>query len=397
MKYCSRPTGPFRLQIWTLLALSLSAVGFAADAGDPNPTYFQRRGLVVHVAGKGMVRVRATIPETERRRSPESRERFFAERQWIIRDDEGATAGTFRCFEVEAGSEGNDLLLSGLFEPSPDAEQSIRAGMEFGEYLKAEPRDPPVRIIRRQKGRPAALRSEIDGKEMVLIPENYLVFGQGMDSTADDFNPRFYERTASATPRILPFYIDRTEVTNAEYYRFCRRTHRPLPREWEGGFPAGRGDEPFLYASYADATAYAAWAEKRLPTEFEWELAARGGIRSQEDDEASPPSYPVKDTENCNTIEAWAGRKPAPLSVKVLKDRSPLGIVGLCGNAPEWTSSFYVPYPGHRFRESRGRLFRVIRGGAYFLPLEQARAEARRGAAPDGPVRAGFRLVITPP
>lgn len=370
-------------------------VAYAVHGGDPDPTYFLRRGTVLHVAEKGMIQVRASVPEAERRRSAESVERFFKERKWTIRDEEEGTVGSFRCLEVER--EEGTLLLSGLFEPASDAERTLRAGMEVGEYLRAERKDPPVRIIKRRKERPSTLRSEPDGKEMVLVREDYLVFGQGLDPADDNFNPHFFERTASATPRILPFYIDRTEVTNAEYYRFCRRTHHPLPGEWKGSFPADRGDEPFLYARFADAQAYASWADKRLPTEFEWELAARGGLRGQEDEAASPPSYPVRDTETCNTAEAWTGKTPSPISVRALKDRSPLGIVGLCGNAPEWTSSYYVPYPGHRFRASNGRLLRVLRGGAYYLPLEQARAEARRGASPDGPVRAGFRLVMSPP
>ena len=68
------------------------------------------------------------------------------------------------------------------------------------------------------------------------------------------------------------FYIDRTEVPNAEYAKFCRATSRPLPE----GFAADRPDYPVVNVTIADARAFAGWAGKRLPNPAEWEKAARG-------------------------------------------------------------------------------------------------------------------------
>jgi formylglycine-generating enzyme required for sulfatase activity len=74
-------------------------------------------------------------------------------------------------------------------------------------------------------------------------------------------------------PVVVPaFYLDRSEVTNAGYARFCQATARPLPQ----GFAAAHPEKPVVNVNYLDANAFAAWAKKRLPDSVEWEKAARG-------------------------------------------------------------------------------------------------------------------------
>ena len=90
---------------------------------------------------------------------------------------------------------------------------------------------------------------------MVLVPAGEFAFGGDKQRLA------------------LPaFYIDKTEVPNAEYAKFCQATGRPLPDD----FPAGKPDYPVVNVTIGDARAFAAWAGKRLPNPFEWEKAARG-------------------------------------------------------------------------------------------------------------------------
>ena len=165
------------------------------------------------------------------------------------------------------------------------------------------------------------------------------------------------------------FFIDRTEVTNAAYKAFVDATGHKPPSNWTGtSFPEGRGDFPVTGVTWQDAADFAAWAGKRLPTEAEWEAAARGtdgriypwgnGFRSGvaniglRPDKPTPEQYPLG-------IRA-SGRYP--------DGASPVGAVDMIGNAWEWVADEIKVYPGNT--ESKldlepGVTYRVIRGGAY--------------------------------
>jgi formylglycine-generating enzyme required for sulfatase activity len=303
--------------------------------------------------------------------------------------------------------------LYGYFDLSePRAERVLSVGYQAGlyrqkiGYLRPNYDGAAARASRTLR----EFRHHVDGKLMVYVPDRFVIFGQSDDPALDNFNPNFDERREQFVLRIKPFYIDRYEVTNEEFHRFCVETGRPMPAAWRTErqrYPAGTGNHPITVASYEDAVAYARWTGKRLPTEFEWELAARGGVGLLIED-GNPQSvfrrprlYPTGDNFDptvCNTLESGHG---SPLPVTALKDASPYGVYGMCGNAREWTSSWYAAYPGHRLAEKQavsGQMFKVIRGGSYDQRGQFSRSDFRDyGGFPDlaQDHSAGFRLVVS--
>ncbi len=147
---------------------------------------------------------------------------------------------------------------------------------------------------------------------MLLVPAGGFLFGEKGSSNA---------RTIS----LAPFYIDETEVSNAEYQRFCNATGHAPPHTPD--FVA-HPDYPVTGVSYQDAADYAAWANKRLPTEEEWEKAARG---------PDERTFPWGDT-------TWgsAPQHLEPVNAEPER-RSPYGAYNMSGNAWEWTVSPYSP------------------------------------------------------
>ena len=247
-------------------------------------------------------------------------------------------------------------------------------------------------------------------KEMVYIPEGEFLYGQGEDSSQTSFNSYFYEfinYKKFATTKA--FYIDKHEVTNEEYAKFLKQTNTKNENFWKNSFyDKSRKYHPVIYLSYRESEKYAKWIKKRIPTEWEWEKAARGigfkkRILEQKEifinEERAYPFGDSFDSELCNTLEA---NKQDTLSIYALNKNSasPWGVMGMCGNASEWTSSYFRPYPFYPFSSSNfGKFLKVIRGGSF----SQNRFFARVFHRDYGGLsnlredrRAGLRLVIDP-
>jgi formylglycine-generating enzyme required for sulfatase activity len=192
--------------------------------------------------------------------------------------------------------------------------------------------------------------------EMVLIPGG--TFLMGSDQHQQVAKP-MHPVTLDA------FYMDAHEVTNSQYHQFCMESGHKLPEFWgmdiyKSGldFP----DHPVVGVSHFDAREYAEWAGMRLPTEAEWEYAARGGLEGV--------SYPYG--ENADRARARINEPNAEKGPVKIKSYAPnsFGLYDISGNVWEWVSdwfseSYYQESPDKNPQGPLQGSFRVLRGGGW--------------------------------
>lgn len=174
---------------------------------------------------------------------------------------------------------------------------------------------------------------------MILVPAGKFIMG--VNGASPDERP---QREID-----LPaFYIDKSEVTNGQYKEV-------YPRHI---FPKGKAQYPVTGISFNQATEYARAVGKRLPTEEEWEKAARG------DDGREYPWGMEFNKELCNFSGADLNAPGKTNSFRL--GCSPYGCADMAGNVYEWTSSWYQAYPGNAdVNVQYGQIFRVLRGGSF--------------------------------
>jgi formylglycine-generating enzyme required for sulfatase activity len=197
------------------------------------------------------------------------------------------------------------------------------------------------------------------------------------------------------------FCIGRSPVTNRQYREFLIASpeldvpHRDdpwsRPFNWSGEnrtYPDGTDDHPVVLVNWHDAVAFCRWIGGRLPTEAEWEKAARGT-----DGRAWPWGERWMNG-RCNTREAKI-EGPSRAGSYSPRGDSPFGVADMSGNVWEWCSSFFDPYPYDGTREGPGPGERVIRGGAWNLDCTKARCAYRGATTPDDcGFTIGFRVVF---
>ncbi|MCP5100808.1 MAG: formylglycine-generating enzyme family protein, partial [Chloroflexi bacterium] len=212
-----------------------------------------------------------------------------------------------------------------------------------------------------------------DGKEMILIPEGPFLYGE--------------EKQEITLPA---YWIDKTVVTNGEYKKFLdENPQHKIPFRTENWaksynwnqktrqYPEGKANHPVVLVSWHDAAAYAKWAGKQLPTEQQWEKAARGT-----DGREYPWGNEWREN-HCNSRESKIGGT-SPVGQFSSQGDSPYGCVDMSGNVWEWTVDWY----------DSDKDSRALRGGSWFSNLRRARVSGRYN---DLPYLAGnligFRLV----
>jgi sulfatase modifying factor 1 len=190
---------------------------------------------------------------------------------------------------------------------------------------------------------------------MVLVPGGTFVMG----SDEADQQPRH-------TVYIKAFYMDKYEVTNRKYMNFVKETGHPKPPFYKDD-DFNKPDQPVVGVTYYDAMTYAHWAGKRLPTEAEWEYAARGGLENKK--------YPWGDeisAKICNYVPS-GGKEADGYEYTAPIGKFPpnsYGLYDMAGNAWEWCHDFYsiayysVSMDSNPSGPDSGYT-RVVRGGSY--------------------------------
>src|SRR3989337_1463066 len=235
-----------------------------------------------------------------------------------------------------------------------------------------------------------------DQEKMVFIPAGEFIMGSSSEEVekvrkeyghrGDFVGYNFDKERPKRTGYVKAFYIDKYEVTNAQYQEFIDATGHPAPLHWGGGtYDPHKANYPVIKISWLDAKTYAEWAGKRLPTEEEWEKAARG------EDGRIYPWGDKFNPENAGTAEGILHiilsprdlfRYAAPVD-EFKGDKSPYGAYDMAGNVMEWTDSWY----------ERGKS-KVIKGAAWVHLGPRARSATADGVQPEGLSHlVGFRCV----
>ncbi len=294
----------------------------------------------------------------------------------------------------------------------------------------------------------AALGDDRDFDELVVVPAGPFLMGSSdADGLAQDWEKPLHQVTLAA------FRIGKYPVTNAQYLRFVGATGR----EWESedGRRPERANHPAVTVSWHDARAYCEWLTDvwraagklarnevvRLPSEAEWEKAARGGLPSPSEGERLGPVLPAParayrqgrygaaqvskaegervesriypwgdawDETRCNTSELGLGET---CTVGIFpKGASPYDCLDMAGNVWEWTISLwgkdlfnpqfrypYNPTDGREDLEAGDKILRVVRGGSWLNVRSGARCAFRSRNSPSGGwYLRGFRIVVSP-
>jgi serine/threonine-protein kinase len=199
----------------------------------------------------------------------------------------------------------------------------------------------------------------VDGMVQVYVPAGSFVMGSGAGQS---------EAQPAHTVTLSAYWIDQTEVTNAMYaqcvdagqceppFHDDSKTHRSYFGD------AAYDNYPVVWINWEKASAYCSWAGRRLPTEAEWEHAARG------DDERTYPwgndplTCDLANYKGCTGDTAAVGSYP--------NGASPFGVMDMAGNAAEWANDWFGSYSSEAVVDPQGPTsgeYQILRGGSFFL------------------------------
>jgi len=251
---------------------------------------------------------------------------------------------------------------------------------------------------------PATVFTEKDGAEMVYVPPGEFIQGTSSEEVLRYLqlfplrNPSEYDNERPNRAVTLDgYYIDRLEVSNAQYKKFLAESGY-VPKAYLNSPPHNAPDLPAVVFVWDDAVAYATWAGKRLPTEAEWEKAARGtdGRTWPWGDDWDPTKLSGND--GTGMVDGYV--QAAPVG-KFPQGASPYGVLDMAGNVWEYVADWYqadyysvAPAVNPKGPESGDG--HVIRGGSWADSLDFTRCANRHGGNPGSLLR-GFRCAMDVP
>jgi formylglycine-generating enzyme required for sulfatase activity len=250
---------------------------------------------------------------------------------------------------------------------------------------KAPAFSAPQRMVKKLTGQ--------DGAPMVLIPEGEFMMGSPEGEGSSDEHPRH-------RVHLDAFYMDQYEVTTSRYGAFMRASGRVAPEYWKYAKQVGNREKPVIGVDWHDANAYCEHYGKRLPTEAEWEKAARGTDERIYPWGNEPPTRRHANFDQCcdfrdykvlTTVGSRAGGK------------SPYGVYDMAGNVWEWTADWYEEFyydrsPARNPTGPSSGEMKVRRGGSWFnLPFYFRSAYRLENTPTTRFVNVGFRCAQDAP
>ena len=305
----------------------------------------------------------------------------------------------------------NAAISDNRLAPNAEVRDDSLSHLDEGALLNSTSQDAfGVNLLREQ---PKEITSEKDGAKMHLIPAGEFEMGNSLDEGGDDERPVH-------TVTVDSFYLDVYEVTNTQYKQFIEETGHTDPAFWDDP-DLNAPNHPVVGVSWYDAAAYCEWAGKRLPTEAEWEKAARGGLVGKrhpwcdESPEAFKCNFADKQAPNWAN---WAHRNlddgyqfTAPVGTY---PPNGFGLHDMAGNVWEWCMDAYDPRAyanspkdnpvagGVIFfddiEQSNVTTVRVHRGGSWLHPPGNLRVSNRNSLHPaNSSIYLGFRCAMRLP
>ena len=309
--------------------------------------------------------------------------------------DPSARWSAARVVESMAGHSGRQVYPASARPPrAADPAKAPQPGAAPPAPSEAPPRLTP---LKRKTGGFQEFRNDKDGSVLVLVPAGPFSMGASGPESRD------HERPVHTVN--LPAYgISKHPVTNEQFLRFVTATGYEAGPDRRKYAARWGSQAPVACVSWDDAWAYCAWAGLRLPSEAEWEKAARGtgGLTYPWGHDWDPQrawfagnsqghAWPVGTQPRPPLLDRWfRGSKPGA---------SPYGCFDMAGNVREWCSSLFMPYP-YRPEDGRedldSREFRVLRGGSWEDGLLELRSSARSRKSPASrDCDHGFRVAVS--
>jgi iron(II)-dependent oxidoreductase len=220
-------------------------------------------------------------------------------------------------------------------------------------------------------------------EDMVFIPEGEFIMGSYEKD--DEYPPRKL--------RLREFYIDKYPVTNEKYQKFVKETGHRRPFHWKGGkIPEGLEKHPVVCVTWFDASAYAQWCGKRLPTEAEWEKASRGLLGRR---------WPWGCEWNMSVLYSKSNRKETYPVGSFPEAVSPYRVFDMAGNVWEWCQDWYdrsyynKGVSNKDSSEVRMGKYKVVKGGSFGSFSGNLRCANKYYFCPDDfNPRTGFRCCM---